>query len=269
MRGKIRITVLLGALAAFLILAAGCNLTVERVEVGPLETKTETIEGSGVESVRASIIMGVGELKIGGGANNLLEATFDYNVSQWEPEVEYSFSDGSGRLTVKQPSQEDNTVSIPEKNVRYEWDLRFNEDVPLELYITLGAGDGELELANLALNSFTYEGGAGDVEIDLHGSTVSDLEVTMGAGNVEVDLSGNWSQNLKANITGGVGQATIYLPSGIGVRIEARSGLGVVNASGLNKDGQIYTNDAYGKSEVTLDIEVKGGVGEINLEIRG
>ena len=39
------------------------------------------------------------------------------------------------------------------------------------------------------------------------------------------------------------------------------------NAKGLKKVGDSYVNDAYGESDVTLDVDVRGGVGEINLEV--
>jgi hypothetical protein len=42
--------------------------------------------------------------------------------------------------------------------------------------------------------------------------------------------------------------------------------VGAVNARDLKRDGRAYVKGAYRKSDVTLRIEVKGGVGEINLE---
>jgi hypothetical protein len=51
------------------------------------------------------------------------------------------------------------------------------------------------------------------------------------------------------------------------VRVEARKGLGEINAAGLNKNGDIYTNQAYGQSEVTLDIKIEGGIGSLNLQL--
>jgi hypothetical protein len=35
----------------------------------------------------------------------------------------------------------------------------------------------------------------------------------------------------------------------------------------LNRDGNIYTNDAYGVSDVTLQIDVQAGVGQIFLGV--
>jgi hypothetical protein len=59
----------------------------------------------------------------------------------------------------------------------------------------------------------------------------------------------------------------VLVPSGVGVRMRAEGGLGKINAEGFQREGQAYVNDAYGDSEVTLEVDVRGGVGQINLEV--
>ena len=59
----------------------------------------------------------------------------------------------------------------------------------------------------------------------------------------------------------------MLLPSEVGVRAKARGGLGKINAEGLQRVGDAYVNDAYGESEVTLMVDIQGGIGEINLEV--
>ena len=39
-----------------------------------------------------------------------------------------------------------------------------------------------------------------------------------------------------------------------------------VNAPGFQRDGNAYVNSAYGKSPVTLTLDIQGGIGTINLE---
>ena len=89
----------------------------------------------------------------------------------------------------------------------------------------------------------------------------------MGAGKTTVDLTGDYTQGFDAIIEGGVGQATVLLPSGVGVKAKAEGGLGTINAKGLKKVGGAYVNDAYGESDTNVSVDVKGGVGEINLEV--
>jgi hypothetical protein len=89
----------------------------------------------------------------------------------------------------------------------------------------------------------------------------------MGAGKSTVDLTGDYAKGFDASIQGGVGEATVLLPSEVGVKAKAEGGLGKINAKGLKKVGDSYVNDAYGESDVNLSVDVKGGVGEINLEV--
>jgi hypothetical protein len=82
-----------------------------------------------------------------------------------------------------------------------------------------------------------------------------------------VDLTGDYTRDFDASIQGGVGEAKVLLPSEVGVRAKAEGGLGKINAKGLTREGDSYVNGAYGDSDVTLEVDVQGGVGEINLEV--
>jgi hypothetical protein len=53
----------------------------------------------------------------------------------------------------------------------------------------------------------------------------------------------------------------------VGVRVQAEGGLGKINAGGFQREGKAYVNDAYSDSDVTLNVDVRGGVGTINLEV--
>lgn len=57
------------------------------------------------------------------------------------------------------------------------------------------------------------------------------------------------------------------LPSQTGVRVNAGIRLGRVNADGLQKEGEAFVNGAYGNSDANLEVEVSGGVGQINLKV--
>jgi predicted membrane protein len=106
--------------------------------------------------------------------------------------------------------------------------------------------------------------GAGQSDLRVDGLNLTNLEVNMGAGELHLDLTEQKS-NLRADIEGGVGSATIRLPRDVGVRVEASGGLGSINAHGLQRDGDAYVNAAYGKTPASIDLTIEGGVGEINL----
>ena len=247
-----------------LLAASGCIGRGPRLRVGKLQTESQVVELGGAESVRVEIQMGAGELDVAGGAGGLLDADFTYNVAEFKPEVEYA----GGSLAVRQPDVEGRASLWDLDDYRYEWNLRLNDAVPTDMSIDLGAGAADLKLGSLSLTKLDIEAGAADVTMDLAGaSSLARLNIDIGAGEVAVDLNGDWQVDLDAEIKGGAGKATLRLPRGVGVRVDVQGGLGKVNASGLKKDGDAYVNDAYGESEVTLRIDVKAGVGEIDLEL--
>jgi hypothetical protein len=262
-RRKLR-TIGLLVLVVVLFVANGCIGRGRRLRIGALQTESRTVERGGAESVRVEIAMGAGELDVAGGAGELLDADFTYNVAEFKPQVEYD----DGLLVVRQPEFEGRASIWDVDDYRYEWDLRLNDDVPIEMSVDLGAGRADLELGSLSLTGLDIDAGAGEVSVDLSGaSSLTRLNVDIGAGKLTLDLTGDWQEDLDAKIEGGVGGATLRLPRGVGVRVEAEGGLGAINARGLTKDGSAYVNDAYGQSDVTLRIDVEAGVGAIDLEL--
>jgi D-alanyl-D-alanine carboxypeptidase len=248
------------AILLILLAVAGCR---RGVEIGELQTKSESVESGDVASVQVEIELAAGELVVSGGAAELLEADFTYNVAEMEPEVNY----GGDNLTITHPEVRIVGALADRDDYRNEWDLRFNDDVPMEMLVNLAAGRSDLTLGSLAVTSLGMKAGAGDVSVHLTGvPSLAQLDFEMGAGTLLMDLTGDWTDDLNADITGGVGEMTLRLPGSVGVRVDVEGGIGSVNASNLAKDGDSYTNEAYGESEVTLQFNITSAVGKINLE---
>jgi hypothetical protein len=230
-----------GLLLSALLAMCGCIISCDHVVTGETRYESKSVALGAAQSVRVTLDMKAGELKVEGGAPQLLDADFTYNVPEWKPDVSYHVSGGVGNLEVRQPGSGSSTG-----NTRNEWDLHLNDNTPKQMTVNMGAGRAILTLGGLAL---------------------SRLELNMGAGETTVDLTGKWKNDFSAQIHGGVGKATIRLPRDVGVHVVARGGLGAINANGFHKQEDAYVNDEYGKSPVTLRIEVEGGVGEIDLEL--
>lgn len=199
----------------------------------------QALDRQGSEAVRVHIKMPAGELKLSGAASKLMEADFNYDEAEGKPEASYRVSGGTGELDVTQPGKKFHFG--PSHN---NWNIRLADDVPMELKVDMGAGQSDLKVGNLSL---------------------SRLDISMGAGQVTADLTGDWKKDLDAEIHGGVGHAIILLPEDVGVRIHATGGIGSISSGGLKRDGDEYVNDMYGKSPVTLRLDVSGGVGNIDL----
>jgi hypothetical protein len=227
------------AASAVVLVAVACD------ETGDTRTDSQTFDADGATSALVKIEMGTGRLNIGGGGSSLAETDFTYNVDDWEPRVDYDVVGDRGELRVRQPS--DNDLSILDyDDVEYRWELALSDELPTELDVALGAGKSRMEL-----------GGTG----------VNELNVSTGAGSATIDLTGDWDHDLRGKIESGAGKVTLKLPADVGVRIETDQGIGDIDRSGLDKDGDVYTNAAFGTSDVSIDLEIESGVGEINLEV--
>jgi len=230
-----------GLLAAALLVASvsGCMWT---TRTGPLQTESRTIELGDAETAAVHLRMGAGELSLSGGAGELAEADFTYNVADWQPTVDYVVAGDEGELWIEQPEAQ----NLGLESYRYAWDVRLNEAVPMTLDVALGAGESDLDVSALSITQLNLEMGVGAVELDLTGDRQRDVDVT---------------------IRGGVGEATVLLPSAVGVEAKAGGGLGEINVRGMTRKGDVYVNEAYGATDPTISLDVEGGVGGITLEV--
>ena len=211
------------------------------MDCGEMMTETRTVSLDGARSVRATLDLEVGELLIGGGARNLLDAEFSYNVPAWEPELDYVVHEQVGRLTLRQPS-----AARPQgvSNARNGWDLRFAEDVPLDLGLKGGVVEAKLSLGAL---------------------TLARLGLELGTGTLTLDLSETRSRTLHVPIRAGVLNLKLIVPSDTGVQVEVRSPVLTMHAKGWQRARHIWVNDAYSATPETMRIAIDSGVASITL----
>jgi hypothetical protein len=243
---------ILGLLIFGPLLAAACAVRIgdfeiqvgdpELLEVGELRHEERQVPLGDLESVQVEVNMGAGELNLNGGAEELMEASFDYNVEQWQPEVDLERVEGRGTLIVRQPFK----GTLRASGVRNEWSISLNDEILTSLVVRLGAGEGKLNLSGMNLD---------------------DLAVEVGAGKVTIDVSGDWQRDIDIKLTRGVGEAIVYFPAEVGVRIESTNVLGEVTLVGFNKRGDAYVNDAFGESDTNISFEILGAIGKVYLEV--
>ena len=205
----------------------------------PMRHEAQHVDLQGANSINALIQSPAGQLTVDGGSSRALEADFNFAESYGAPVVDYHVASGIGQVSVTQDHDE------PHFGISHnDWNLRFNDAIPLELKVEMGAGEGRLHLRDVP---------------------VTRLMLNMGAGRVLVDLTGNRTKDVDADIQGGVGEATVRLPKNIGVIAHASGGIGGILAPDFEKRDDQYTNEAYGKTPATIRLRVQGGVGSIKL----
>lgn len=220
------------------IMLAGIGCRVPASKPPKVMSMDKKIELGGAESTQVSIAIGIGKLSISGGADGLLDARFEYEIPDWKPEVTYEVEKGFGRLAVKQPDSKVGAKS----DVRYDWDLKLTDKVPTDLVIEMGVGKLDLDARGVNLRRLKVAGALGEGRIDL-----SDV-----------------TSNLNATVEAGIGKLKLLLPSDVGVKVKA-DGIGNVEAPGLSKNSDGWTNDAWGKSKVSVSVDVSG-LGEVDIE---
>jgi hypothetical protein len=220
-----------------LLVLVGCEF--DNTSTGPLQEEPVAIELGHADHANVELDMGAGEMALRGGAEKLLEGSFEFNVADWRPKVQASTSGSHATITIREPEN----VRLGGKR-RYRWDLALNDKVLLDLAMNCGAGHARLKLGDLDLRSVT---------------------VHMGAGQVDLDLRGHPTRDYDVSVSGGVGQATIRLPDDVGVRAEAHGGIGSIDVSGLEKHGDHYENSLYDNAKANIRLKVEGGIGEIRI----
>lgn len=226
-----------------LVTTAGCV----RVELPEpkYETADEAVNAGTATEIRASLDMGAGELHVSGTApsGKVMEAAFEYSPPSWRPVVDYDVTAGVGRLSVRTPSHLD---WRPLRGTRYVWDVALTDELPLDLSVNMGAGESTIELA---------------------GTDLRRLKLNLGAGDTTIDLSGKWTHDAEIDVTAGAGELVVRVPADVGVRIRGyKGGIGEFRADGFSPDGDAVVNDAYGDADVTFEITVSRGVGEVRVE---
>jgi hypothetical protein len=224
------------------LLLSSCVITTNNEErTGPTEDMKRTIELDKTASVRVQIKMGAGTVNLHGGSANLMDADFKYNVPGWKPIVKYDATGDRGDLSISQPSGEHSGLG----NHEYSWDIQLNDEKPLSLNMEFGAGECNMKAGSLSLQN---------------------LDVNMGVGKMVLDLRGTPKKDYEVRVRGGVGEATVYVPTAVGVVAYASGGLGAVDVKGLQKRGDRYVNNAYeSNAKVSIRLDISGGIGAIHL----
>jgi uncharacterized protein DUF2154 len=219
---------------AVLGMLAGCT---DGGRIGEQIHETKVLELDKAELTRVDLKMGSGEMRIAGGSAKLMEADFDYNVPGWKPQIEYHSTGVRSDIEISHPSG-----SVP--HGMSTWNLRFNDSVGMDLVVKMGAGEAHLNLGTLSLRSVDFD---------------------LGAGEVDADLRGNPKRSYDVQIKGGVGQATIHVPKSVGISATAVGGIGEVNVRGLEKHNDRWINPGHEHDPVTIRLDVKGGIGQIDV----
>lgn len=253
---KILGTTLLFLVVIFVVLAAASKPEYRDFSYA----NTLDLKGAGIAKTEISFNAGRLNLTAHNHSSVALDAT--YTRESWKPEVK--FNKQTSLLSILQPQQKSSNMKDNDRN---EWEVNFPKNLETDLKLTIGAGEGIVDLAGSKIQTFIVEAGAGDFDINLANVSLSSLEINAGVGELTLDLSGEQQTDMNAKINGGVGAIKVVLPKETGLKVKV-NGLGGINAHELTKQNGYYVNDLYGRTPHNIDMEINGGLGSLELSLQ-
>lgn len=265
------------------------NLPVSDVKTGPTVTEEIVVpEIESTEPVDLMIEFGAGELNIQPGAENaLVTGTVSYNIVDFKPDV---LVEGN-QVTLKTGNLEIKGIPIINTgDFKNEWDLQLGNS-PMNLSVSAGAYNGNIELGGLSLLSVRFTDGA--AEVDVQFSELNQVEMDTlrydtgassvelrglantnaasvifkgGAGDYRLDFSGDLQRDMDVTVDSGMSNVEIIVPRGVTARVLYDGGLSNVDLSGdWEKSGDDYYQEGTGPR---LTINVNIGAGNLSLSNR-
>jgi hypothetical protein len=248
----------------------------------------------GETRLRADLHYLAGGLRVAPGrANELYRMDASYDEERYRPTSDYNAATGAVDLGLEAAGDGGLRV-LSTRQLRQDANVAFSPAVDLDLDVTLGAVDADLELGGLSLSALTMQAGASQAVVRFsqpNRSRCRSAEITTGAaeltilglgnsrcdridfeggmGKVTLDFGGTWTSSSRAEIKMAVGELTLRLPRSAGVRLTLDRFLASFDPAGLVRTGNGFQSPGYDRAERKLDIELTTAVGGVRIEWAG
>jgi hypothetical protein len=245
----------------------------------------------GETRLQAHLDYRAGGLRIAPGrATELYRMDASYDEDRYLPASDFDAAGGVVSLGLR-PAGDGGLRVVSRRQLRQDANVAFSPAVDLDLDITLGAVDADLELGGLSLSELTMQAGASQAVIRFSQPnrsrcrtadiTAGAAEVTMlglgnsrcdridfegGMGKVTLDFEGAWTSSSQATVKMAVGELTLRLPRRVGVRLTLDRFLASFDPAGLIHTGDGFQSAGYDSAQRRLDIAVTTAVGGVKVE---
>ncbi len=242
---------------------------------GAVETKTVGLEEEldGAASACVEIEYSVGRatlMALDASSPNLFEAQLKY-----VGEYEYSVRGTAERIiSLRQKGSFPRDIAaMVGKAQDLHWDIALAQSLPLQLKLTGGVGEANIDLGQLQVDDIQITAGVGKVALTL---PVQERPISSGirggVGMTEVKIPAGAYGNF--DIKGGVGEVSVEVSQSAAVRVEGKTGLGAINlpetfiqVAGRGKiaPSKAWQTAEFADAERQIFITFSGGVGQFNL----
>ncbi len=238
-----------GGLAALALLAAiiagmlwffGSNFTSGRLLT---DTISQSMEGAQQAQVQLNPAIGTISIDALTDSSMLVEGKILHTTRE-KVTSSYTLSNATAVFSLKSSGFEIFYPTGP--NAAPAWTLGFSDRIPLELSVELGAGELDIDLSKLKIQS---------------------LKVDLGVGKTVVTLPEGFQGTVQIN--GAVGEVQVIVPQGTALRVHSNTGIGNVEVptTYLSQDGN-YLSANYASSAQKVDLNVDQAIGRVIITER-
>ena len=259
---------------------------------GRIKHETVEIDAEGAKQVVVNIEFGAGEIQLtSGDINSVIKGDITYDTRTIDFICEYEINNGVGNLLLESSHRKKGHIDTEEN----KWDVMLSQKYPMRLDMEIGACDAEMDLGGLRLEELSLDVGAAAAELDFSNPNpirLKDIDIEAGAaslemrnvgnanfesfdfsggvGSFDLDLRGEYDGESKVTIDVGLGSMDLILPRNVPVKIitEGNNWLSSIkfHHNNLNEvDGNIYESPDFDKAETRIIVEIKIGLGSIDL----
>jgi hypothetical protein len=280
--GSVRATFPLAAL-----LAAGLSST---VAAQSYRTMVETRRVEAGRPLRVEVEFAVGELLVRpADGSRTYRVGLTYAEDVFTPQVR--FDQGAGLLSVRLDGEEHLNLDDVDASDQ-QLDLGLPRDVPLDLALSFGAIEAEIELGELMLRSAEFKTGASEAVVTFSSPTTGScdrlafnvgaaqfearnlgnsgcrvIELRGAVGEMELDLSGERLDGVSRLVVKvGLGEVRLLVPEEVGISLDTDRFLASVTRAGLVKQGSAFVSPGFDRARAKLHIEVDAALGSVEIE---
>jgi hypothetical protein len=157
-------------------------------------------------------------------------------------------------------------VQSPDAAVVLQWNVTLGTDVAYALDVNLNAGEANIDLAGLRVETVTAQGNAvGNSRLLLHDATVGRLDVQVNAGDLKIGLPA--TAGLMGRIQANAASVTLCADPGTGLRLRNTSAVTGDNfaAAGLVRSGTTWESPGIFSAAHVIDLTLDGAAANFTL----
>ncbi|HJR64177.1 MAG TPA: hypothetical protein VJ803_10800 [Gemmatimonadaceae bacterium] len=169
--------------------------------------------------------------------------------------------------------------------------IALGRSAPLAVDLDVAAAEAKLDFSDLTLTGLSVRSAAADTRItfgtanrvripelsirgiathvgvrQLGNANAERIDLRVIAGQLEVDVEGDWTGTMDLRVDVSLGQATLRVPSDVGVRLEWNSLLGDLTAPGFTAREGVHMSPNWDTATRKLTIEADARLGQLTLE---